>query len=76
MDQSHVISGFLDWLSAEGIVLGRWQKLRVWGEDRLIPVHDGPSALLHRYFEIDPVAEENELQAVLEYARSLNTEKP
>lgn len=40
-------------------------------EDRVIPTGESIDALLHRYFDIDPKAEEDELQAVLEYVRSI-----
>lgn len=43
-------------------------------EDRLIPIHEGPSQLLHRYFKVDPNAEENERRAILDAIRAANAE--
>jgi hypothetical protein len=107
--ESREIGEFLDWLSAQGIVLGRWghemftverwaapkryrgpdwehlpdprPSYREWNheeitypgtEDLIMPIGEGPDALLHRYFDIDPVAEEAELRALLEHVRAHN----
>lgn len=36
-----------------------------------LPIHEGPSSLLHRYFDIDPEAEENELRGLLDAIRKV-----
>lgn len=41
-------------------------------EDVLVPISEGPSALLHRYFDIDPDEEEAELRALLGWIREQN----
>jgi hypothetical protein len=38
--------------------------------DVYFPINEGPSALLHRYFDIDPKAEEAERRALLDAIRA------
>ena len=47
-----------------------WEEIEV--TPRLIPIGENFNSLLHRYFEIDPEAEEAERRALLDYVRSLN----
>lgn len=61
---SQKIGDFLDWLSEQGIQLAKWGKDE-YDEDVLIPIHEGPSALLHRYFNIDAKEEERERRRLL-----------
>jgi hypothetical protein len=63
--ESHAIGRFLDWLSEEGIRLGRYERVEGLRGEWLLQIHEGPSNLLHRYFNIDPAEEERELRAIL-----------
>jgi len=72
IEESNSIGRFLDWLSGQGIRLARYEKVEGLRDEWLMPIYEGPSALLHRYFDIDPNAEETELRALLDYQRSLN----
>lgn len=71
IEKSHAIGEFLDWLSEQGIHFARWEKVEGYRDERLFTIHEGPSQLLHRYFEIDPKAEEEELRALLEHHLAL-----
>jgi hypothetical protein len=66
LELSNAIGEFLDWLPSQGI------HLAVYGTppyDRMLfPTAPHPSELLHRYFEIDPKAEEAERRALLAWA--------
>ena len=70
--ESNKIGEFLDWLAEQGYVIGEWVTYDGYRDPQLAPTHAGPSGLLHRYFDIDPNAEEAELRALLEYAREQN----
>lgn len=73
VEESNAIGRFLDWLNDEGIQMAKWYEPSP-GMWRLgTSLDDGPDALLHRYFKIDPKAEERELRALLDYQRCLNT---
>lgn len=69
---SNLIGAFLDWLSEQGIQLAKWESVphesafgREYQTDELLSIHEGPSKLLHRYFEVDDAAEERERRAIL-----------
>lgn len=63
IEESHQIGAFLDWLNDEGIQLARYH------DQFLVLLGKGPSALLHKYFGIDPQEEERELRSLLEWTR-------
>lgn len=69
--ESNRIGQFLDWLSAQGIHLAQWRRIEGYRDEQLWETTESFDSLLHRYFEIDPVAEENEKLAILEHIRSL-----
>jgi len=52
-------------------------KGRCWsGSDHFIPISQGFSALLHEYFGIDPEKEDEEMKAVLEHIRQMDSLTP
>jgi len=69
-EQSQIVGEFLDWLGEQGIHLGRYPtRSDGSSSDFMLPIFEGHDALLHRFFGIDPEAEESERRAVLEHVR-------
>jgi hypothetical protein len=63
-DKSQAIGEFVEWLRLNGIELCSYNDRA----SAYYPAGTGIHTLLHRFFEIDPVAEEAEKRAVLEWA--------
>src|SRR5438105_14870531 len=73
---SALIGDFLDWLSYQRIRLASYQKVEGYHDEMFLPISEGPNSLLHRYFEIDPDAEEAERRVILAWLNERNAAIP
>lgn len=64
-DESQKIGNFIEWLQAEHIVLAKYQKVRGYREELLLPEHFTTEKLLARYFGIDLEEAERERCKIL-----------
>jgi len=62
---SQVIGEFLDWLSENGMLVGKHIVPEGWTTEAFLPISEGTEALLARYFGIDLNAVERERRQVL-----------
>jgi hypothetical protein len=67
---STLIGSFLDWMSANGIHLAKYESVdAIYRDEQLVPITDGPNALLHEFFGVDARIEEAEKMSLLEWIR-------
>lgn len=70
-DESQAIGEFLEWLQSQGVVLCEIQP----DSDRFWPINKSFTTLLAEYFEIDLMAKEKEVRAMLEAYQASQRDK-